>query len=354
MAHTAWHEARYAASMRHFFHRVPRRLGYIAAAIGLVLAFGTTGFILIEGYPAFDAFYMSLTTITTVGYREVHDLSHAGRIFNSFLIFFGVSTMFLAIGALTQTIIEFELGDVLGKRRVRKMIDNLKEHYIVCGYGRVGRGAAAELQAAGVPFVVLDRDDAKAERAIRADMLAVVADATRDESLREVGIARAKGLIAALETDADNLFVTLSAKTLNPAIRVSARAGEEEAEQKLLRVGADTVLTPYTTTGHRLAQSLLRPHVSEFLDFTTKNIGLNVAIEQIRVAEGSDFVAKSLAQMQLRRERGVIVLAIRKTDGQMIFNPPAEAQIAGGDYLIAMGETSSLRDLEKLLTEVKV
>ncbi len=333
-------------------NRVARRLLIIAIALACSLAIGTAGFAIIERYPVFDAFYMSLITITTVGYAEVHPLSHHGRVFNSFLIFFGVSTMFFALGAVTQTIIELELGDVFGKRRIRRMIEKLQNHYIVCGFGRVGRGAAAELLRAGRPFVVIDNDEHKIARALHAGMLAVLADATRDEVLRDVRIDHAKGLVAALETDADNLFVVLSAKTLNPSLRVSARAGEEEAEDKLRRVGADTVLTPYNTTGHRLAQALIRPHVSEFLDFTTKDIGLNVAIEQIRVA--GDFVAKTLRDMQLRREQGVIVLAIRKQDGRMLFNPPADAEITGGDYLIAMGANENLRTLERLLAEARV
>ena len=333
-------------------NRLARRLLIIAIALASSLAIGTAGFAIIERYPVFDAFYMSLITITTVGYAEIHPLSHSGRVFNSFLIFFGVSTMFFALGAVTQTIIELELGEFFGKRRIRRMIEKLQNHYIVCGFGRVGRGAAAELVRAGCPFIVIDNDEQKIERALSAGMLAVQADATRDEVLRDVRIDRAKGLVAALETDADNLFVVLSAKTLNPKLRVSARAGEEEAEEKLRRVGADTVLTPYNTTGHRLAQALIRPHVSEFLDFTTKDIGLNVAIEQIRVA--GDFAAKTLRDMQLRRERGVIVLAIRKQDGQMLFNPPADAEVTGGDYLIAMGANENLRKLEKLLAEARV
>ena len=196
--------------------RIYRRLAVISVAISATLLIGTLGFVLIDHFPVFDAFYMSLTTIATVGYAEVHPLSRAGRVFNSFLIFFGVSTMFLAIGAVTQTVIELELNEVFEKRRVKRMIDKLDKHYIVCGFGRVGRGAAAELQRAGAPFVVIDSDERRVESAIRAGMLAVLADSTRDETLKDVGIDRARGLIAALATDADNLFLVLSAKTLNP------------------------------------------------------------------------------------------------------------------------------------------
>ncbi len=184
----------------------------------VTLSGGTLGFVLIDHYPVFDAFYMTLTTVTTVGYGEIHPLSRAGRVFNSFLILGGVITMLLAIGAMTQIVIELELNQFFGKRRVKSMIDKLEGHIILCGFGRVGRGAADELQQSGVPFVVVDKNEDKVELAMRAGMLAVLADASRDETLLDVGIEKAKGLIASLASDADNLFVILSAKTLNPRL----------------------------------------------------------------------------------------------------------------------------------------
>jgi voltage-gated potassium channel len=327
-----------------------RRLTYIAIGIVLTLLMGTVGFTVIEGYPIFDAFYMTLITITTVGYAEIHPLSHAGRIFNSFLIFFGVTVMFFAIGAMTQSLIELELGEYFGKRRTRRMIQNLDQHFIICGYGRVGRNAARELQRSGVPFVIVDLKPERVEKAMLAGMLAVVADATRDETLRSVSIERARGLITALATDADNLFVILSAKNLNRQLYVATRAGEEEAEEKLRHAGADAVFAPYTTAGYRLAQAVLRPHVFHFFDVATRSMGLDVDIEQVRVPESSEFAARSLEQTRIRRELGVIVLAIRKSDGRMLFNPPADTVIAPGDHLIVMGEPKNLRNLESLMS----
>ncbi|MDQ2899456.1 MAG: potassium channel protein [Acidobacteriota bacterium] len=329
---------------------IVRRIVFVAALILLTLIGGTVGFCLIEGYSPFDAFYMTLITITTVGYQEVHTLSRAGRIFNSVLILFGVSAMFVAVGAVTQTIIELELRDHFGKRRVKRMIGKMENHVIVCGFGRVGRNASDELRSEGVPFVVIERNEERVDRAMQSGMLAVLADSTRDETLREVGVARARGLIAALATDADNLFVLLSAKALNPKLTVVTRAAEEDAEQKLRRAGADTVFAPYSIAGHRLAQALIRPHVATFLDFTTNNMGLDVAIEQVQVAPRTEFVSKTLREMQIRRELGVIVLAVRTSDGHMNFNPPAETEIRAGDFLIVMGEQPSLRHLELLLT----
>jgi voltage-gated potassium channel len=325
-----------------------RRLVLIATALALVLTGGTIGFMWIEGYPAFDAFYMTLTTVTTVGYAEIRGLSHAGRVFNSFLILIGVTTIFLAVGAMTQTLIELELNQFFGKRRVKSMIEKLDGHIILCGFGRVGRGAAEELRKAGATFVVVDNNDERVERAIKSGMLAVLADASRDETLRDVGIARAKGLIATLASDADNLFVILSAKTMNPNLQLSARIAEESSEQKMRRAGADFVFAPYNSTGHRMAQALLKPHVLQFLDFTTQE-GVEVEIEQVRLTEKSAFAGRTLAEVDLRHQSGVVVLAIRRASGEMLFNPPPDAKMSAGDHLIAMGEARHLQKLEQLL-----
>jgi len=334
-------------------HRLRNRLILIAAALLLIVLGGTVGFVVVEHYSWFDAFYMTLITVSTVGYAEVHPLSHAGRVFNSFLIFFGVTIMLLAVGGMTQVIIELELNQYFEKRRSKKMIDSLHDHYIVCGFGRVGRGAAAELSRAKAPFLIVDNNEERVEGAIHAGMLAVLADATSDETLRDAGILRAKGLIATLQSDADNLFVILSAKALNPTLLVSTRIATEQTENKMRLAGADYVFAPYDMTGNRMAQVMLKPHVFQFIDFTTKSIGLNVGIEQLRVPQSSGLASKSLEELQIRKEMGVIVLAIRKSDGRMLFNPPADAAIDGGDYLIVMGETADLRRLEQVLTEVR-
>jgi len=329
---------------------LPRRLALIAAAVLFTLAFGTIGFVAIENYPVFDAFYMTLTTVTTVGYGEIHALSHAGRIFNSFLISFGVAVIFLAVGAMTQTAIELELNQFFGKRRTRNMIEKLEGHYIVCGFGRLGRGAADELQRAGVPFVVIDRNEERVERAMKLGMLGLAADASSDDVLREAGIAKAKGLIATLASDADNLFLILSAKSLNARLHLAARVDEEASEQKLRRAGADFVFAPYNSTGHRMAQALLKPHVHQFINFATQGTGLNVNIEQVEVSTRSSFADRTLAEIHVQRDLDVIVLAVRKAAGEMLFNPPPEMKIAAGDHLIVMGEADRLQKLEQLLT----
>jgi len=329
--------------------RLLRRCLFIVGLLGIILVVGTAGFVLIDGYSWFDGFYMTLTTIATVGYGEIRPLSTAGRVFNSFLIMFGVSALFLAFGAMTQTIIELEFDDRYGKRRKRRMIHELHDHFIVCGFGRVGRNASYEFQRANIPFLVLDRNEQRVAKAADAGMLAIIADATRDDSLREAGVMRAKGLIAALPSDAENLFIILSAKTLNPKLTVVTRASEEEAEIKMRRAGADTVFTPYAITGRQLADALLRPHVVEFMDFGRSNIGPKVTMEQVCVTANAEMTRKTFGQLLELRKSGVIVLAIRKQAGETTFNPPPEFEISAGDYLIVMGERSNLQKLEEIL-----
>lgn len=330
--------------------RIQKRLAAVGLAVASVLVLGAWGYMTFGGFPAFEAFYMALTTITTVGYGEILPMSRAARTWNIIYIIVGVSTMIISLGALTQSVVELELSGYFAKRRNRRMIDKFENHYIICGFGRVGRAAAAELDISAAPFLIVDRSEDEVERAMRMGYVAVAADCTRDESLRELGIDRASGLIAALSTDADNLYLILTAKTLNPKVQVAARVIEEDSEAKLKRAGADIVYAPYAMAGHRLSQSLLRPHVKDFIDFTTGNtIGLDVRIEQILVTDRSEFVSKTLRDTPIRRDLGVIVLAIRRANGEMLFNPPAECMMAAGDFLIVLGPPGQLRRLEDML-----
>jgi voltage-gated potassium channel len=322
------------------------RVTIVAAAIVITLCVGTAGFVAVAGYPVFDAFYMALTTMTTVGYMEVHPLAFPGRVFNSCYVLLSVCTLLLTMGVMTQGIIEAQFGSLLEQRRMRKMINQLRGHFIVCGFGRVGRGAAQELREAGVSLLIVDKRADRVEWAMRNGYLAVLGDSTRDETLKEAGVEQASGLIAALATDADNLFAVISAKTLNPKIHVAARAAEEEAERKMRQVGADSVFAPYTMTGTRLAQSLLKPHVRQFLDFTMSNLGASVNIEQIEVLAGCELVGRTLSDLKIGREMKVIVLGIRRATTEMIFNPSAETVVEASDYLIVMGEAEPLSRLE--------
>ncbi len=326
-----------------------RRFALIIGLMFLVLAIGTCGFVLIEHWSWFDAFYFSLFTLTTVGYEELHPLSHAGRVFNSLLIAIGVTTVFLAIGLITQIAIEAELGAYFGKRRQKRMLDKLQDHYIVCGGGRVGRSVIRELLRNNAPFVLIDQDPERAEWALEQGYTAVIADATSDETLRGVYIERARGLVAALPTDAQNVYISLTARGMNKDLMIVARASEDQATANLTRAGANVVVTPYAYTGHRLAQALLRPHVVSFLDvasaFGSPAGDMDLEIEQIRVNEDSACCSQTLEQARLPQKLGIIVLAVVK-NGKMQFNPSGQTVMETGDVLIAMGESSKLRELE--------
>jgi voltage-gated potassium channel len=329
-----------------------RQIVFVFALMSALLIGGTIGFQVVEGWSAFDSFYMTLTTLTTVGYQEVHPLSFHGRLFASGLILGGVGSVFVSIAILADLIIKLELADYFGQRRSKKMLVHLSNHYIVCGAGRVGRGVVAELRRSNAPLVLIDSDPARAQWGIDLGIPTLTADATRDDTLREARIEKAKGLVAAIASDAQNVYVTLSARVLNPGLLISARATDEQAEEKLRRAGVTTVFTPYKFIGHRLAQSILRPHVMSFLDVASafgRGSELDLEIEQVRVSESSTVASKTLEESRIRQTLGVIVLAVLKPDGKMHFNPAGGTLIEAGDVLIALGERSKLQQMELTL-----
>jgi voltage-gated potassium channel len=323
-----------------------RNLRFLAGALLFVIALGTAGFHYIEGWPWFDGFYMVITTLTTIGYQEVHPLSHSGRVFNVFIILAGVSLVFLAIGALTQALLEFELQSFFGRRRMEREIGRLTDHYILCGAGRVGRSVARELARRPAPFVIIENNEAKAQKFTNENWLMMIGDATQEQTLREAQIEHAKGLVAATTTDATNLYIVLTARTINPRLRIIARASEEMAEKHLLTAGADSVVSPYIFAGQRIAQSFLRPHVVSFLDTATTHLGMDLEIGEVPVGEASVFAGKTIEASRIRQDRGVIILAIKRAAG-MHFNPAPDDRIEAGDFLIAMGEPQQLRELEQ-------
>lgn len=324
-----------------------RQLRWIAIALVALMAIGTAGFHLIERWSWFDGFYMVLTTFTTIGYQEVHPLSHAGRIFNIFIILMGVSLLFLMIGTLTQVLLEFELRDFFGRRRMERDISRLKNHYIICGAGRVGRSVARELARKPVPFVIIESNEAKAAKYAAENWLLIVGDSTQESTLREARIEHALGLVAATTTDATNTYVVLTARGINPKLKIIARASEENAEKHLKTAGADTVVSPYHFAGARIAQAFLRPQLLDFLDSTTMELGVSLEISQVHIGTESRFVGQSLAESHIRSELGVIVLAIKR-GGKMNIGPTRDDRIESDDFLIAMGEPSGLRRLEEI------
>jgi voltage-gated potassium channel len=259
-----------------------------------------------------------------------------------------VALVFLAIGTLTQALLEFELRSFFGRRRMERDIERLSGHYIICGAGRVGRSAARELARKPAPFVLIEQNEAKAAR-YAGDCLALIGDATQEQTLRQAHIERAQGLVAATTTDATNLYIVLTARGLNPKLKIIARASEEDAEKHLLKAGADSVVSPYHFAGQRIAQSFLRPHVVSFLDTATTHLGMDLEIGEICVGRESSFAGKTVETSRIRQDRGVIILAIKRADS-MHFSPSPEDRIEPGDYLIAMGEPSQLRQLEQMAT----
>ena len=326
--------------------KVIRNLRIIGGLLLIVVLVGTAGFHYIEGWPWFDGFYMVVTTLTTIGYQEVHPLSHAGRVFNVFVILAGVSLVLLGVGAVSQALLEFELQSFFGRRRMERDIGRLDGHYIICGMGRVGRSVARELERKPTPFVVIENAESKLQRYSGENWLVVTGDATQEQVLRKAQIERARGLIAATTTDATNLYIVLTARGLNPHLRIIARASEDGAEKHLLTAGADSVVSPYSFAGQRIAQSLLRPHVVSFLDTATTHLGIDLEIDEIRVAGNSVFAGKTIESSRIRQDRGVIILAIKRQEG-MRFNPAPDERIEAEDFLIAMGEPAQLRQLEQ-------
>jgi voltage-gated potassium channel len=348
----------YDAPVRSDLDRTAGILRWRFLAVGGVLVsatlIGTLGFRLVEGWPLFDAFYMALITLTTVGYGEVHPLSFHGRVFASFLMLVGVATVFVSFAILGDTLLRLELADYFGRRRRTRMLQHIAGHYIVCGAGRVGRSVVLELLRGRARVVLIDNDTERVKWGEALGIVTLTADASKDETLRQARIDTAAGLVSAISSDAENVYVTLSAKVLNPSLHVAVRASDEQAKEKLQRAGASTVLTPYTYIGHRLAQSLLRPHVVSFLDVASAfgRTDLDLEIEQLPVAPGSFLSSKTLEEGHLGRTYGVIVLAVRRQSGTMQFNPQADVRLEGGDVLIAMGERQKLKQLENELSRV--
>jgi voltage-gated potassium channel len=328
-----------------------RLLKTFATALLLLTAAGTVGFHLIERWSWFDSFYMVVITLSTVGYQEIHPLSHGGRVFNIVLIIAGVSLVFCIIAALAQALLEFELFKVFGRRRMEREVANLRDHYIICGAGRVGASVARELARKPCPFVVVESDE-KSVADLDSKWLVQVGDAASEKTLREVGIEHARGLVAATTTDATNIYIVLTARSLNPGLKIIARASEERAEKHLKTAGADVVISPYAAAGHRIAQSFLRPNVLDFLDIATDRSGrLEMVIEEIRVGERSPLSQSTVGSSGIHHQFGIMILAIRRAEGETRFNPAAQDLIRRGDYLIAMGEPAQLAKLEELASQ---
>jgi voltage-gated potassium channel len=312
-----------------------------------VLAGGTAGYVLIEGWSAWDAFYMTVTTVTTVGFQEVHPLSGAGEVFTIVLILCGVGTAFYTATLLATIIVEGGLHRRFEMRRAARMLEHIKDHFILCGYGRIGSIIAEELHQQGVAFAIIERQPERVRTAVERKWLTLEADASREEALAKAGIHRARGLIAAVGTDAENVFTVLTARVMRPDLFIIARVESDDAEHKLRRAGADRVISPYQIGATHMVQTALRPAVVDFVQLATSSERLDLSMEQVHIQNDSALANHSLVDAGIRQKFGVIVVAIKRAGGAMEFNPPPEAIVRPGDELVVLGRTESVKALEK-------
>jgi voltage-gated potassium channel len=329
--------------------RRPALTGGPTTALALLVSViigGTVGYVLIEGWSTWDAFYMTIITVTTVGYREVHDLSRAGQAFTVVLLLGGVGTVLYTFTFLATAIVEGGLPKRLHRRRLAHMLDTIHDHFIVCGYGRIGAIVADQFLRQGVRFVVVERDTVRARAALNLGMLIVESDATREEVLKQAGIDRAKGLIAAVGTDAENVYTVLSARVLNPNLFIVGRAEGEDSVRKMERAGANRVISPYQIGAMQMAQTALRPTVVDFVELATNAQNFELSMEEITIAAGSSLAGQSIVEASLGQRLGVIVVAIQR-DQRMEFNPEAKTEMRAGDKLVVLGPPNSLKSLEK-------
>jgi voltage-gated potassium channel len=327
---------------------LPHRLVLVLAIPILLIVGGTVGYQLIEGWSLFESLYMTVTTLSTVGFGEIHPLSTMGRAFTMVLILGGVFTFFYAASEVIRAVVSGEVRDILGRRQMERSLAELKEHLIVCGFGRMGRLVCQEFSKQQLPFVVIERLPDLLEGFKMPFGIALAGDATSDEMLKYCGIDRARGLVAVASSDADNLYITMSARLLNDKLFIVARAEDTASEQKLLRAGANRVVSPYQIGGSRVAQAVLRPAVVDFIELATQTEHVDLQIEETRIAEKSKLVGLSVRDSHIRQELGVIVVAIKKENGRMVFNPPPDAVFQSSDVLIAIGDREHLDRLEEL------
>ena len=322
----------------------------ISIVLSLIIIFsGTVGYMIIEGWRFLDALYMTIITISTVGYREVNQVGDLGRIFTIVVVFTGVGFTLYVAGAVVQFMVEGRIRIILGRRRLDKKIDRLKNHYIVCGYGRIGRVLCRNLSRKPYDVVVIEKNADLIPVMDTDGILYISGDAADEACLIKAGIQRAEGLVAVLATDTDNVFLVLTARQLSPDLKIIARAGQEASKNKLKAAGADSVESPYAMGAASMAQRIIRPTVTNFLDLAFAHKRKDILMEEFPVSDLSTMVNVQLKDSGIRQNFNLIIIAIKKPDGGMLFNPSFEAAIMPGDTIIAVGEEENLQKLAKIL-----
>ena len=323
----------------------------IALLLLLAVIFaGTLGYYGIEDMPVFDAFYMTVITISTVGFSEIKPLSQAGRILTVIVIVSGISVLTYTLGQVAKIFVEGELRIILGRRKLEKQISELSNHYIICGYGRIGSIISHELVAEKIPFVVIEHNSAKIEKLEEEHYLYLNMDATSEEALIRAGIQKARGIVTVVESDADNVFITLTARGLRPDVFVLARASDVKNESKILKAGASRVVCPYFFGGKRMAQILNKPTVVDFIDTAMMSSQLGLRMEEAVIGPTSNLVGKTLIDSRIRQDFGVIIVAIKKPSNEMIFNPTPTEKLESGDVIVVIGKKDDLSRMDDILS----
>ena len=326
-----------------------KRLVPAFVALLIVVTVGITGYMFIEGWSLLDAAYMLVITLFTVGFREAHPLSDLGRIFTMSLIVSGVGTAIYTVGQAGELIVEGQLFGYRRKKQMKKKLKEMKDHFIICGFGRVGHEVFDELSAAGIPCVVIDIKPETEEELERRNVPYIIGDSAANGNLEAVGIKKAKGLVACADSDMENVFVTLSARSHNSDIFIVARASSKNAEAKLKMAGANKVISPYLISGRRMAALALRPVASDFLDMVMRGEHLEFSLREIHIDDKSKLIGKSLAEAEIRQKSGATVLAVRKSDGGFNLQPLAVSKVDRGDILVAVGTQEQLELFDRMV-----
>jgi voltage-gated potassium channel len=332
---------------QHSVTRIQQTLISIVLFIVLVGG-GSLGYMIIEEWPLLDAFYMTIITIATVGYSEVHQVSAAGRMFTVILIFLGVGYFLYVATGILQFLVEGRIRLVLGRRKLDTQINKLKDHFIICGYGRIGRVLARFLIEKYVDVVVIERNESRIPKMDDDGVLYLVGEATEETILERAGIHRAKGVVTAVATDADNVFLVLIAKQLNPDLFIVARASQNATKKTLQAAGADKVISPYDLGARRMAHAILRPSVIKFLEMAFADERVDIQMEEIKIKPKSILVGKTMMESNIRQQYDLIIIVIRKPDEQMVFNPKADTIIGAGDIMVVVGCAKSIKDFERI------